>query len=123
MSHTYRIGLTDGHSQPEPPTGAKEDTTKILGEASGNPSLGLQRKKSSLENLKMEESYTNELANTHWLPNLRALKDFERHKRSLSLDLGDSIINFKDEDGHYSSTCDHSAIAKDHKCSCHKKFR
>ena len=69
----------------------------------------------------MEETHANEETNTHWSSRVKRPHGAKRHSSSLSLDLKDSIIDFKDQDGHYTSTCDHSVLEDDHKCFCKAK--
>ena len=79
------------------------------------------RRKTSVENLKGEEARADEESNTHWATRGTRPGHFNRRSSSLSLDMRDGIVDFKDEDGKYDSGCNHNVLEEDHKCFCKAK--
>jgi hypothetical protein len=60
--------------------------------------------------------------NIHWPtysgPNSPLRSPMVRRTSSLAMNMSDSIIEFRDEDGSYVSVCDHNNVQQDHRCGC-----
>jgi hypothetical protein len=110
--------MKTNQSHPTTPSETREMITAALHKAFERPP---QRRKSSIENLKMEENRADQETNTHWSTRVTRPEAVKRRSSSLSLDMKDSILNFKDQDGNYASACDHSVLEDDHKCFCKSK--
>ena len=77
--------------------------------------------------LETEKKHADEDTNIHWpdqSPPASARRTLSlRRTSALTMDLTDSIINFRDLDGSYASECSHCNLQRDHRCSCQRVKR
>ena len=72
-----------------------------------------------------EAKNATEDTNIHWPPQSSPVKKSQKLRRtsSLAMDWSDSIVNFRDDDGSYTSDCNHGNFDGDHRCSCKRLVR
>ena len=70
------------------------------------------KRRTSIENLKMEEAHANQNTDTHGSTRVSRLDAVKHHSSSLSQDIKDSIIDSRDQDGKHTSACNHSVLQK-----------
>ena len=108
-------------SQPTTISQAREMTFEDPPKSSEHPPSTPQRRKSSIENLKVEAAHAVRETDSHWYTRVTRPEAVNRRSSSLSLDMRDSILEFKDQDGSYASGCNHLVLEGDPKCFCKSK--